>query len=70
MAEITAEQLEGFALVAQKVNNLLGTLELRLPAETHVRELKPNLKEVRDELRRLVVEVKGEDPWEGNPSWE
>lgn len=70
MADITEEQIEGFALVAQTINNLLGALELRLPAETHIQHLRPNLKDVRDELRRLVVEVKGEDPWEGHPAWE
>jgi archaellum component FlaC len=67
--EITDEQLEAVAQVAEKANNLLGSLALPLPAHIHLQGLGPNIQEMRDELRRLVVEVKGEDPWEGHPGW-
>lgn len=67
--EITEEQLERFAQVAEQANNLLGALALPLPAHIHLQGLGPNIEEMRDELRRVVVEVKGEDPWAGHPGW-
>lgn len=62
--------IEGVARVAERCNNLLGSLALPLPPRTHVDGLRPNIQEMRDELRRIVVGVKGEDPWEGHPGWE
>lgn len=67
--DITDEQLERFAQVAETCNNLLGSLALPLPAQTHVEGCRGAIQEMRDELRRIVVEVKGEDPWAGHPGW-
>jgi hypothetical protein len=68
--EINDEQLERFAQVAETANNLLGALALPLPAQIHLQGLRPNIQEMRDELRRIVVELKGEDPWAGHPGWQ
>ncbi|HEX3560386.1 MAG TPA: hypothetical protein VHU19_14355 [Pyrinomonadaceae bacterium] len=62
---LTEEQLERIAEVAQTANNLLGALELPLPAHLHLEGCRGNIQDMRDELRKIVVELKGEDPWEG-----
>ena len=68
--EITDEQVERVAKAAEKANNLLGALQLPLPPHTHIEGCRSNIQDVRDELRKIVVEVKGEDPWEGHPGWQ
>jgi hypothetical protein len=66
---IDEEQIERVAQVAEQANNLLGSLALPLPAHIHVSGCRSNIEEMRDKLRRIVVELKGEDPWEGHPGW-
>lgn len=64
---ITGDQLERLGQLADKVNNLHGALQLPMPAQFHVTQMERELLELRDDLRTLVREVSGEDPWEGEP---
>lgn len=64
---ISGDQLESLGKLADKVNNLHGALQLPMPPQFHVEQMQRELPELRDELRSLVREVSGEDPWEGQP---
>lgn len=53
---------------ADRVDNLIGALQLPLPAQMHVDQLKIALPELRDMLRLIYIAETGEDPWATNPS--
>jgi hypothetical protein len=50
--------------LADHIDNLVGALQLPLPAQTHVDQLKAALPKVRDQLRTIYVAQTGEDPWD------
>ena len=52
-----------FAEVIDTIDNLLGALELPMPAEFHVKQMKRELKEVSEKLKRIDVEEEDENPW-------
>jgi len=52
-----------FGEVINRVDNLLGSLEIPMPAEFHVEQMKRELKEVSDKLKRIYVEEEDENPW-------
>lgn len=52
-----------FAEVIETIDNLLGALELPMPAEFHVNQMKRELKEVSVKLKQIYVEEEGENPW-------
>lgn len=39
-------------------------MEIPMPAEFHVNQMKRELKEVSDKLKRIYVEEEDENPWE------
>lgn len=45
------------------VDNLLGALEIPMPAEFHVKQMKSELKSISDKLRSVYVEMEDNDPW-------
>ncbi|MEL5894263.1 hypothetical protein AAE250_12250 [Bacteroides sp. GD17] len=53
-----------FAEVIEKVDNLLGAMEIPMPAEFHVNQMKRELREVSDKLKQIYVEEEDENPWE------
>lgn len=52
-----------FAEVVDTIDNLLGALELPMPAEFHVKQMKHELKEVSEKLKQIYVEEEDENPW-------
>ena len=52
-----------FAEVIEKVDNLLGAMEIPMPAEFHVNQMKRELREVSDKLKQIYVEEEDENPW-------
>ena len=46
-----------------KVDNLLGSLELPMPADFHVKMMKEQLKDISQEIRDIYIEIVGHDPW-------
>lgn len=52
-----------FGEVIDTIDSLLGALEIPMPAEFHVNQMKRELKEVSDKLKRIYVEEEDENPW-------
>lgn len=54
---------ERVAEVADTLDNLVGALQLPLPATMHVDQMKNHLPELRDKLRAVYIDLTGYDPW-------
>ena len=52
-----------FTEVVDTIDNLLGEMKIPMPAEFHVKQMKHELKEVSDRLKRIYVEEEDENPW-------
>jgi len=50
-----------------RLDNVAHALQLAMPADFHVRQMKQLLPEIVQELKKNFVEVTGENPWEGEP---
>lgn len=57
----TSEEL---AEVVDTLDNLLGALEIPMPAEFHVKQMKEELKDVSSKLKQIYIEEEEENPWE------
>lgn len=55
---------EEFGDIIDRIDNLLGALELPMPAEFHVNQIKSELGEMSEDLKRIYIEEEGENPWE------
>ena len=47
-----------------RIDNLLGALEIPMPAEFHVKQMKSELKDLSDKLKQIYVEENDDNPWE------
>lgn len=45
------------------VDNLLGALEIPMPAEFHVKQMKSELKDISDKLKSIYIEMEDNNPW-------
>ncbi|MDC2179191.1 hypothetical protein [Bacteroides thetaiotaomicron] len=54
---------EEFGETIDTIDNLLGALEIPMPSEFHVKQMKHELKEISEKLKRIFVEEEGENPW-------
>ena len=52
-----------FAEAVDAIDNLLGALEIPMPAEFHVKQMKHELKEVSEKLKQIYIEEEDENPW-------
>lgn len=64
MPEIDDDQIEAIGEVADTIDNLIAALGMPLPDKLHVKGLRESLPEISATLKRIVVEVSGENPWE------
>ncbi len=55
--------MRAIAQATDKLDNLIGALELNIPSKMHVDILKMILPEVRDNIRDLVIMETRENPW-------
>ncbi len=55
---------EEFGEVIDRIDNLIETLELPMPAEFHVNQMKHELSEISEKLKQIYVEEEGENPRE------
>jgi len=58
------EPKDQLGMAIDRVDNLIGSLELPIPPSMHVEQLKKILPEVVAELKDGFVGVTGENPWE------
>ena len=64
---MTKERAEQLGQLADKIDNLVSAMELPFPVNIHLNALKGSLPEISDELKKIVKDETGENPWE---SWE
>jgi hypothetical protein len=57
------EQLEELGQLADEIDNLVGAMDLPMPAVFHVEQLKKLLPGISTKIKALVVSVGGDDPW-------
>lgn len=61
------ELAEKIGFLADRVDNLVAALTIPMPADFHIKALKESLPEIAKELKQIVIQETGENPWEG---WE
>ena len=54
-------------LLADRLDNLIGAMQLPLPAHMHLEGLRVALPEIRNALRLIYTAETGEDPWSTHP---
>jgi hypothetical protein len=57
-------RIEQLGLLADRIDNLLGAMQLSMPAQFHLDQLKAALPGLRDQLRLIYIAESGEDPWD------
>lgn len=62
---MTHDQEERLGRLVDKADNFFHAAQLKLPDLMHKEALQSGMKEIRDELRALYVEIFETDPWEG-----
>ena len=55
---------EEFGEIIDRIDNLLDALELPMPAEFHVNQMKHALSDMSEKMKRIYVEEEGENPGE------
>ena len=62
---ITKENaVEEIGRMSDKVDNLLGAMQLPVSPEIHMEGLRGNLEQMRADLREIYTSLTGENPWE------
>lgn len=64
---LTVEQLDELGRIADRVDNLVHAGTIPMPDSLRLRVLVVALPELRDDLRKLYVDVSGENPWSDEP---
>jgi hypothetical protein len=60
----TYENMERLGMLADRIDNLIGALQLAMPPQFHVEQLRSALPEIRDGLRNVYCVETGDNPWE------
>ena len=66
--KITADQLDSLGKISDTADNFSHASQLHLPAALHAELLSKGMVNIRDQIRKLYVEVSGENPWADEPS--
>lgn len=61
------DEREKWGLAIDRLSNVTGALNLPMPAEFHLKQIKSILPEIVQDLRTQFVRITGENPWEGSP---
>ena len=60
----STDSMEELGKASDTIDNLLGAMQLPLPAQLHLDQLRRSLPEIRDTMRRVYVERTGDNPWD------
>jgi hypothetical protein len=60
---ITAKQLEELGRLADQANNIAAASQLPFRPEMHIEGMRAGLVSISEALRKLYVEISGDDPW-------
>lgn len=66
--KITVEQLDCLGKISDSADNFHHASQLNLKAALHAEQLSKGMLNIRDQIRKLYVEVSGENPWADEPS--
>ena len=55
---------ERIGQLIDRLDNVIGALELPMPAPFHVQQVKSILPEISKELKAVVIAESGDNPWE------
>jgi len=55
---------EDFGEAIDKIDNLRAALDIPMPNEFHVKQMKRELEELSTELKKIYTEEEGKNPWE------
>lgn len=58
------DKFENFGLLIDELDNLAHALQIPLPPQMHVEQLKELLPEKVAKLKALYIEITGQNPWE------
>lgn len=61
--KITSEQLEELGRLVDQANNLAAASQLPVRPEIHITGMRGGLVSISETLRKLYVEISGDDPW-------
>lgn len=64
MPEISNDQLNAIGEQADTIDNLISALMMPFADSTHLAGIRGSLPGISKELKRVVVEVSGENPWD------
>lgn len=64
---MTDAHAETIGQIADRLDNLVAALDLPMPPAFHLGQIKQQLPDVANELKRAVIEMSGENPWAGGP---
>lgn len=60
---ISQEQLDELAELAEQAGNLIAASRLRVSPAIHIEGMRGGLESIEAALRKLYVEISGENPW-------
>lgn len=58
------DKYERLGVLIDEVENLACALNFSLPAQMHVEQLKISLPKKVEELKKVFIDITGENPWE------
>lgn len=64
---IDEEQLDLIGRLADKMDNLRAALDLPMPDSFHIKQLKVELPDIGNDLKKFYRMISGENPWESGP---
>jgi len=60
---ITAEQLEEIGRLVDQADNLAAASQLPVKPQIHIEGMRGGLVSISETLRKLYIEISGDDPW-------
>lgn len=62
--KIAHDDIEQIGILSDKADNLIGASNLPVSDRIHIEGMRGGLEDLRDDLRKIYLQVTGENPWE------